>query len=69
MVKIQFQNCEHLHFVHRVTFTVHVDRGTRKELDWGSALRHGLVLNHPLGTMCIAAHIDWNTSDLGIIII
>ncbi len=36
------------HFVHRVTYSVHYDRGTGHMLGWVSALHHGPVLNHPL---------------------
>ena len=47
-----------LHFVHRVTCSVRIDRGTRHMLVMDSALRHGPVLNHPLGLCFLQVFTD-----------
>ena len=38
MVKIRFQNGKYSHFVHRVTCSVDVDRGTGHMLGWGQRI-------------------------------
>ncbi len=43
VLKIQFQNCTHSHFMHRVKCSVHIDHGTRyAELEKGIATWTGV---------------------------
>ncbi len=50
MVKLRFQNDKNSHFVHRVSCSAQVDRGTGHIyiLGWGERTATRTVLNHPL---------------------